>query len=273
MRVLLILLLTTAAAAEPRVAVQPARAKPGDAVLVTVTGAGELPKGEAGGKPLHFFRARTGYQAVFAIPLEATDDVSVEVDSARRSARVAVRDVTFPETNVVVEDEYANPPAKEGAWIERDNGKILRAMTNTDAPRFTRGFLRPRGRVTSTFGEWRTFNDGHRSQHLGVDVAAREGAPVHAVNDGIVTLVADTYLAGNVVVVSHGGGIASAYFHLDHANVVEGDVVRAGAVIGRAGQTGRATGPHLHVAVRVPGGLVDPITFFKLRIAPAAPTS
>jgi murein DD-endopeptidase MepM/ murein hydrolase activator NlpD len=273
MRFALILLLTTTAYAETRVAVQPARAKPGDAVLVTVTGAPDTPRGDAGGKALHFFRARGGYQAVFAIPLDATEDVSVEIDSAKRTAHVAVRGVTFPESKLYIEDEYANPPAQEGKFIDRDNGKILHAMTNTDAPRFTKPFRRPPGAVTSTFGEWRTFNDGHRSQHLGLDVAAREGAPVHAVNDGVVTLVADTYLAGNVVVVSHGGGIASAYFHLDSTSVAEGDAVHAGQELGRAGQTGRTTGPHLHVSIRVPGGLVDPATFFKLRIAPSAPTS
>jgi len=87
------------------------------------------------------------------------------------------------------------------------------------------------------------------------------------------TLIRETFVAGNVVVVAHGAGIATAYFHLSKATVAEGDVVDQGAEIGLAGHTGRTTGPHLHISVRVPGGFVDPATFFKLKVAPRAPAS
>lgn len=254
---------------DPRLAVQPKTAKPGDPVLVTVTGATHTPKGTADGNPLHFFRGRTGYQALFAVPLDSTaNEIAVDVDGAK-PAKVAIRAVDFPETNVIVEDEYANPPAKERDQIAEDNQAMLRAMKAEGAPMFTGAFRRPRGEVTSKFGEWRTFNDGHRSQHLGLDVFAREGARVNAANAGTVTLVRGTFLAGNVVVIAHGGGIATAYFHLSTVSVNEGDIVQAGDEIGRAGQTGRTTGPHLHIAVHVPDGLVDPATFFRLPIAPA----
>lgn len=257
------------AVAEPRLAVQPKTAKPGDPILVTVSGATHTPKGTADGNPLHFFRGRTGYQALFAVPLDSTaKEIAIDVDGAR-PAKVAIRAVDFPATDVIVEDEYANPPAKERDQIAEDNRGVLRAIKAEGAPMFTGAFRRPRGAVTSRFGEWRTFNDGHRSQHLGLDIAAREGARVDAVNAGTVTLVRGTFLAGNVVVIAHGGGIATAYFHLSTVAVNEGDIVQAGDQIGRAGQTGRTTGPHLHIAVHVPGGLADPATFFRLPIAPA----
>jgi murein DD-endopeptidase MepM/ murein hydrolase activator NlpD len=262
---------TTVAHAE-RITVQPKLVRPGDAVLVVVSGAAETPEGRAGDKPLHFFRARNGYQALFAVPLDETARaIAVHVDGTRQ--RVVVRDIDFPESDVIVEDEYANPPAAERKQIDEDNRAILDAMKSDGGPQFTHAFRRPRGEVTSTFGEWRTFNDGHTSQHLGTDYAAREGAKVRSINDGTVTLVRDTFLAGNVVVIAHGNGIATAYFHLSDSVVAEGDVVRAGAVIGRAGHTGRATGPHLHLAVHVPTGFVDPATFFRLPISPATPMS
>lgn len=263
-------LASNVALADSRVAVQPRTARPGDAVLVTVTGSAHIPKGTADGKPLHFFRARRGYQALFAVPLDATaDSIAVAVDGAKH-ATVAVRAVDFPETDVIVEDEYANPPPAERERIDKDNQAIIHAMSKDEGePQFARAFRRPRGEVTSRFGEWRTFNDGHRSQHLGLDLFAREGSRVNAVNAGTVTLVRDTFLAGNVVVIAHGAGIATAYFHLSATSVNEGDVVQTGDEIGKAGQTGRTTGPHLHVAVRVPGGLVDPASFFRLPIAPA----
>jgi murein DD-endopeptidase MepM/ murein hydrolase activator NlpD len=268
-------LASNVALAETRVSVEPKTAKPGDAVLITVTGAKRAPKGSVDDKPLQFFRAKTGYQALFAVPIDAVErPIAVKIRDARDKL-IQVRSVDFPETDVIVEEEYANPPAAERTRIDDDNKAIFAAMAkhNDDDPQFTGAFRRPRGEVTSRFGEWRTFNDGHRSQHLGLDVFAREGTKVKAVNAGTVTLVRDTFLAGNVVVVAHGAGIASAYFHLSEITVNEGDVLQPGDVVGLAGQTGRTTGPHLHVAMRVTGGFVDPATFFRLRIAPATPVN
>jgi len=267
-------LLVTAgvAAADPTMVVTPTKAGPGDAVLVTVKGSKDVPKGDAAGVKLEFFKSKTGYQAVFAVPLEVKEDhLSVEVDSVKKAARVALKKVTFKETNVIVEEEMANPPAADKPIIDEDNKAMITAMVknNTGEPQFTTAFKRPVGGTTSPFGEWRTFNDGHRSQHLGIDLFAKEGAKVKAVNAGTVALVRDTFLAGKVVVIAHGRGIASAYFHLSAATVAEGDTVHAGDEIGAAGATGRTTGPHLHLAVRVPGGFVDPASFFKLAIAPA----
>ena len=114
------------------------------------------------------------------------------------------------------------------------------------------------------FGEWRTFNDGHRSQHVGLDLAAHEGAKVLAINSGTVALVRECFLGGNVVVVAHGAGISSLYFHLSKVTVAEGDTVTQGGELGRVGHSGRTTGPHLHVSVDVVGGMTDPDGFFKL---------
>ena len=264
------------ASADVRVKVSPTTARPGEAVLVSVTGTTELPKGAADGKPLHFFRAKSGFQALISIPLDKTlEPISVEVDSAKLPAKIVIKEKPFAETSLIVEEEMANPPANERTQIDADNKAIITAMTKSDdsEPQFTKPFRRPKGETTSPFGEWRTFNDGHRSQHLGVDVFAKEGTKVGAINAGTVTLVRDTFLAGKVVVVAHGGGIASAYFHLSGTSVTEGSTVAAGDEIGLAGHTGRTTGPHLHLAVRVAGKFVDPTTFFKLAITPAAPAT
>jgi murein DD-endopeptidase MepM/ murein hydrolase activator NlpD len=258
------------ASADPTVRLEPKAARPGDAVLVTVTGATATPKGSAGGRPLEFFRAKQGYQAVFAVPLDTdVDKIQIDIHGVKKRAVLPLKEIEFPETEVVVEEELANPDAAAGKQIDADNAAMIAAMKKEpEAVQFSLAFARPRGKVTSRFGEWRTFNDGHRSQHLGYDVSAKEGASVKAVNAGTVTLVRETFLAGNVVVVAHGGGIASAYFHLSGTSVAEGDVVERGTEIGLAGQTGRTTGPHLHLSIRVPGGFVDPARFFALRITP-----
>lgn len=259
-----------AASAEPEVQIAPKTVHPGDPVLVTVTGEARAPKGKVGDTPLVFFAAKHGYQAVFAVPLDTRPtSLSIQLDGAPIRAAVTVEDRTFPETDVIVEDELANPPKPDRDRIDADNKAIIDAAKTKDAPQFDRPFRRPPGEITSVFGEWRTFNDGHRSQHLGTDFFAREGTRVRAINAGTVVLVRDTFLAGTIVVVAHGGGISSAYYHLSKTSVAEGDPVRAGQELGRAGHTGRTTGPHLHLSVRVPGGFVDPIAFFKLKLAPA----
>lgn len=99
-----------------KVTVQPTTARPGEPVLVTVTGGEHAPKGTADGAALQLFPARTGYQAVFAIPLDSkAESITVEVQRAVTPALVKIAAVTFPESSLVIEDELANPGKEERA--------------------------------------------------------------------------------------------------------------------------------------------------------------
>jgi murein DD-endopeptidase MepM/ murein hydrolase activator NlpD len=89
-------------------------------------------------------------------------------------------------------------------------------------------------------------------------MAARRGAAVSAPAAGLVADVGDYILSGRTVLIDHGQGVVSAYFHLDTALVSQGDMVRAGQRIARVGATGLATGPHLHFGVYLHGMDVDP---------------
>ena len=95
-------------------------------------------------------------------------------------------------------------------------------------------------------------------RHAGVDIAARRGAAVAAPATGVVAEVGEYILSGRTLVLDHGQGVLSAYFHLDTVLVREGDVVQAGRSIARVGSTGLATGPHLHYGISVHGKDVDP---------------
>lgn len=109
-------------------------------------------------------------------------------------------------------------------------------------------------RVTGFFGVVRPTNlDGLR----GLDLAAKRGTPVHATADGIATASEDARL-GKTVRVDHGGGWQSWYVHLDRVDISDGEVVASGQVIGTVGDTGFATGPHLHFQVWHNGRLQDP---------------
>lgn len=98
-------------------------------------------------------------------------------------------------------------------------------------------------------------------RHAGVDLPARRGTTVSAPANGIVVDVGDYVLSGKTVLIDHGQGAVSAYFHLDTAVVSKGDVVRVGDRIGRVGATGLATGPHLHFGLYLHGKDVDPVSW------------
>ena len=256
-----------AKAAKSQLRVSTRTPKPGDPVLVTVTGLGDKPSGTGGRVPLVFFPVARGWQAVFAVPLEDAP-AKIEVTAGGLTETLTVRAHTFEEEAVTVAPEYAEPPADKRKQIDADNAAVLDAVKDTSPPLFRGAFRMPgNGRRSSPFGSWRTFNGEYRSRHLGLDIAVRKGAPVRAVQHGKVALVHDGFLMGGTVVLTHGAGIASAYFHLTDIAVAAGDAVKPGQTLGKVGMTGRTTGPHIHLGIWVPGGFVDPATFMRLGIA------
>jgi len=115
------------------------------------------------------------------------------------------------------------------------------------------------GPITSQFGTRRSYNGGEaRSYHEGIDYDAPPGAAVLAANDGRVALAEPLTVRGNAVIIDHGLGVYSGYYHLSEINVQEGQQVKKGDVVGKVGDTGLATGPHLHWEIRVSGINVDP---------------
>jgi murein DD-endopeptidase MepM/ murein hydrolase activator NlpD len=118
--------------------------------------------------------------------------------------------------------------------------------------------------ISDVFGSQRIFNGKTSSPHLGLDFRVPSGTPVEAMNDGTVLLARPLYFEGNFVVLDHGQGLLTLYLHLSEFKVKEGDHVKRGQVIGLSGGTGRATGPHLHVAVRWQGTYLDPARLMQL---------
>src|SRR6185503_3201717 len=159
--------------------------------------------------------------------------------------------------------------------IDTDNAAVIAALRNNDPPMFKGRFRAPPGKKSSAFGNWRRFNQSeHRSRHLGLDVVARKGAPIRSVARGKVALVRSGILMGGTVVVVHGAGLATCYFHVSDFAVKTGEMVEAGQVLGKVGLTGRTTGPHIHVGIWARGGFVDPAALFRLPIAaPVNPES
>jgi len=115
------------------------------------------------------------------------------------------------------------------------------------------------GPISGVYGSQRILNGEPRSPHRGVDVAAAAGTPVGAMARGEVALAeTDMYFTGGTVIVDHGHGIHSIYAHLDEVRVTVGQRLRQGQTLGTIGQTGRATGPHLHWGVYWFDHAIDP---------------
>ncbi|HSA62801.1 MAG TPA: M23 family metallopeptidase [Nitrospiraceae bacterium] len=127
------------------------------------------------------------------------------------------------------------------------------------------GFVEPvNGKRTGIFGSVRIMNGQARNPHNGEDIGAPLGADVAATNDGVVRLTVDHIFSGRGVYLDHGLGFYSMYFHLSEVLVKEGDLVRAGQIVGKVGATGRATGPHLHWGVKLNGARVNPYALLDL---------
>jgi murein DD-endopeptidase MepM/ murein hydrolase activator NlpD len=136
-----------------------------------------------------------------------------------------------------------------------------RART-TDAQGWRQAFAWPAtGRISGLFGAQRIYKGEPGSYHSGTDVAIPTGTIVTAPADGVVILAADHpfTLEGNLLMIDHGMGLNSAFLHLSRIDVKPGDHVRQGQPIGAVGMTGRATGPHLHWALRWRDAKLDPM--------------
>jgi len=254
----------------------PSPASAGDSVTAV--------SGDLAGEPLHFERFGDGgaFQALGAVPFGARDGAAAVVlvehgggadDTLRATLAVARR-----RERLRVAPQYAQPAESlaERIRIEQEMVQEVRQRAH-ETPRLWEGpFVRPStGPVTSVFGVARVFNEVVRSRHWGVDFAGPWGAPVRATNRGVVAFVADLYYSGTTVLIDHGAGLVTGYFHLSRVLVVPGDTVDTGQPIGRVGATGRVTKSHLHWFGAYGAITVDPLDLVRpngpMRLTPAPP--
>ena len=115
--------------------------------------------------------------------------------------------------------------------------------------------------VTSYYGSRRSYGYGFTSYHAGSDFDGETGAPVLAPASGTVVLAEPLVVRGNAILIDHGWGIISGFWHLSRIDVVPGQSVQQGQVVGALGNTGLSTGPHLHWELWVNGVDVDPLSW------------
>jgi hypothetical protein len=148
-----------------------------------------------------------------------------------------------------MEQAKVTPNPADLARIKSDQEKINAVRGDaTPAEDFLVPFIWPaQGPISGVYGSQRILNGEPRAPHYGLDIAAPEGSPVIAPAPGIVRLVAsDFFLTGGTVIIDHGFGVQSVFIHMIAVQAKNGTRVQQGELIGHVGQTGRATGPHLH---------------------------
>jgi len=225
-------------------------------------------------RPLPFVAGSDGAWALAGVPVSAStgahsihltveDGLSASV-SMTVSAMVAAADfgtelIYIPPDRVDLLDSEVL--RKEAQLL----GEVFASITPLRS--WQHGFVWPRlGSVTSAFGTLRTYNDGHQSYHGGVDIAAVSGTSVVASNSGWVVWAGPLAVRGNAVILDHGWGVFSGYYHLSSLSVSVGQRVGQSESIGLVGNTGLSTGAHLHWEMRVGGILVNPVEWTEMRV-------
>ena len=267
----------------------------------------ERPRCSWKGGPLPCYRTPAGVRALVPLPAdEPGGRYALVID---RPASRITREITVAETDfgreLIFLDDSIHASLRRGRDIARDARAIRRVLeTETPEQQWTGAWRMPvEGGKSSGYGVERFYYrasdstrvvrlessaraqgsfgvdtasvspDAPAWRHAGIDIAAPRGTSVRAPQAGAVAEVGDYALTGTTLILDHGQGVHSAFFHLDTVLVREGDLVRRGATLARVGATGLATGPHLHYGIYVHGKDVDPAVWHAVPSAMLDPTT
>jgi murein DD-endopeptidase MepM/ murein hydrolase activator NlpD len=258
---------------------QPAKPVRGSAVLFQVrtpAGVREL-SGKWFGREFKFspLENKGSFYALAGIPVEtAPGSYDLELNGIGSAGtfhllkKVRIGLARYPRVAITVAKQFTEPNREQLKQIDADKQIKQTVFSKTTAAQLWHGDFRPpaEAQTSGVFGTERVFNGRVQSRHLGLDYAVSSGTPIRAINAGRVVLAERLYFEGGFVVIDHGRGLMSLYLHLSDFRVKEGDDVAAGQVIASSGGSGRATGPHLHLAVRWQGIYLDPAVVLRLQV-------
>jgi len=185
-----------------------------------------------------------------------------------------VEDKAYEEQHITIKDKRkVNPEKRDMERITRESKQIKSALRHwSPQDDVVVAFQKPvEGPTSSPFGLRRFFNEQARNPHSGLDIAAAEGAPIHAPAPGIVLDTGEFFFNGNTVLLDHGQGLVTMYCHMSKIDVEPGQTVNSGDLLGEVGMTGRVTGPHLHWGVSLNDARVDPLLFLPEEEEETAP--
>ncbi|MBI1866423.1 MAG: peptidoglycan DD-metalloendopeptidase family protein [Candidatus Staskawiczbacteria bacterium] len=244
-----------------------------DTLLVTVKNETNKITGKFGDINLRFFNGENdnGWIAITGIPINKNPGdykLSINVpgiDTFKKNITVLKRN--FPLTKLAITPELLNKgytAKKIVTTIDSIENKALNEVLNVINPDIyvKKPFIYPLSdiNVVGNFGDIRAAQ-GYQVQHFGVDLKAAMGTFVYAVNDGKAVFMENLPNYGKMVIIDHGFGMYSLYLHLSEFKVTKGQMVTQGDIVALSGDTGYATGPHLHFSIKVRGAALDPLKF------------
>jgi len=187
-----------------------------------------------------------------------------------RRVQVTVADGRFPLQHLTLPKAMVDLDAETLERVRREEA-VLASIWETwkGEPSWSHAFIAPLEgtlQVSSAFGLRRIINGQPRSPHTGVDFEAAAGTPVRASNRGVVVYAGELFFSGNSVIVHHGGGLFTMYYHLQGYRVAVEQEVAKGDILGWVGATGRASGPHLHWGGRLQGARFNPERLLEVSV-------
>ena len=238
---------------------------------------GAYAEGSFGDQELIFHRDNNGREllSLAGIDLETKPGpvaLTVFLREGNGKAEVLHREIQIKAKEFALQKLYLEEKAYTPELLARikREGDMFHSLWETVTPErlWREGFVRPLSSitVTSDFGLRRLINDVPRKPHTGVDLRAAAGDTIFATNEGRVVLYGELYFSGRTIVLDHGEGLYSMYFHLSTPLVKKGEDVRRGEPIGLVGSTGRSTAPHLHWGITLRGARLDPLKLLDLHL-------
>ena len=253
---------------QPEIVLSPSSPGPGDIMIVTVRGVNGPVDGAFNGRKIYFNPSKDVFRAVVGIDLfiePGSYPLDVAAIGSTEHRTIVVQKKEYPVQHLKLPKDMVELSPENEARVARELKLTSSLWPNETGRVWDGGFINPReGKISTLFGVRRFMNMIPKNPHTGVDVEAEEGEQVRAPNNGVVALVDDLYYSGNSVVLDHGQGLYTMFFHLSKVLVKPGQQIKKGEVIALVGSTGRSTGAHLHWGVRVQGARVDPMELIKL---------
>lgn len=242
----------------------------GEVFTVTVEENVLLLDGRFDGRKLHFYPSKDSYKAVVGVDLskkEGMYPLEININGKKEIFHINIKKKKYGLQRLSLPENMVNL-SPEDEMRAKNEKKMLDEIWSKESRKIWMGrFIMPlKGEIITPFGLRRVINGLEKSPHTGIDISGNDGEEIMAPNDGIVVFQGELFFGGNSLIIDHGSGIYSMFFHLSKSLVKEGEIVKKSQIIGLVGSTGRSTGPHLHWGVRVQGERVDPLGLINLDV-------
>ncbi|MBF4208920.1 M23 family metallopeptidase [Pseudomonas donghuensis] len=236
---------------------------PGGVAVIDLGPAATAPSARFDGKPVLVVREQDTWLAIVGLPLTQKPGTA-QLTLGSRTLSFTVGSKKYPEQRITLKNKrQVNPDPADLKRIDAELAEQIKAYRSF-SPTLPSNLILDKpvnGPLSSKFGVRRFFNGEERNPHAGLDFAVPAGTPIKTPANGKVILIGNYFFNGNTVFVDHGQGFISMFCHMSRIDVKPGQQLSRGAVVGRVGATGRATGPHMHWNVSLNDARVDPAIF------------